>query len=169
MKGSEILLTAAQPRGVFLEGLLAANQTPYPGSAMMIVAGAALVNGEPTWTPYAPSADGDPRLAAILLPDSLQGQLYSTAYASPGASAGGRVFLYCPLAGEYMNIAVAPQVGTGSANAYTIGERMIPSHSTAPGQFIQTSTSSVQAWFMSMEHYDATADAVGWLFSQKQF
>ena len=177
MLGSEILLTAPQPRGVFLEGTLSDTNTIYPGAAMQVVS-VSLPNasnfqgGQPLWQRYAPSADGDPRLCAILLPDWGQGQLFSTAYVN-----GARVFLYCPLAGEYMNILVPPQAGTGSANAYDVGMRLIPDHSVVSagsytnvgGGFITTATSSVMAWFMAMEHYDAPVDAPGWLWAQKQF
>ena len=160
MNGSEIVVTAPKPRGVFVEGTI--NDTSYPGTAMQIVSGQTFLGGEPYWQHYAPSADADPRLCAILLADTEQGQLYSTAYA-----VGARCQVYCPLAGEYVNVIVAPQQGSSSANAYTIGERLVPQHTT--GQFIIESTSSIQAWFMSMEHYDAPADLIGWLWCQKQF
>jgi len=175
MKGSEILLTAPQPRGVFLEGTMAANIAPFPGTAMQIAANTAFIGGEPVHTVYAPSADGDPRLCMILLPDVFQGQLFSTAYPSQ-ATPVNRSRCYCPLAGEYMNVCVAPGAGTGSANAHFIGDRLIPSHAavtvggttSTPGVFINTSTSSVRAWFQSMEHYDAPVDGLGWLFTQYQ-
>lgn len=159
MLGIEIVV-ASHPRGLFLEGTI--DDTSLPGTAMQMTPGAAFSGNEPHWEHYQPSADGDPRLCAILLPDYLQGQLFSTAYA-----AGARGFLYCPLPGEQVNVCCAPQPGTGSADAYTIGERLIPQHTT--GQFIVESTSSFQAWFMAMEHVDLTPDVAGWVWSMKQF
>lgn len=175
MLGSSIVLTAPQPRGVFLEGTISdTSATLYPGAAAEIVAVALpgntnFVGGEPLWERYgkaAGMADADPRLCAILY-ENQQGGIFSTPYNN-----GDRCFLYCPLAGEYMNILVAPQAGTSSANAYSVGERLIPKStivSSTGGAFVIESTSSVQAWFMSMEHYDAPADAVGWLWAQRQF
>lgn len=159
MLGSEIVL-ASNPRGIFIEGTI--DDTSTPGTAMEITPGAAFAGNQPHWRHYQPTADGDPRLCAILLPDSDQGQLFSTAYVS-----GARCFLYCPLPGEQINVLVALQPGTGSANAYTIGERLIPQHTT--GQFIVESTSSFQAWFKSMEHVDIAADVIGWVWSIKEF
>lgn len=159
MLGTSIVV-ASNPRGLFLEGTI--DDTSLPGTAMEMTPGAAFSGQEPHWRHYQPSADGDPRLCAILLPDMLQGQLYSTAYV-----AGARCFLYCPVAGEDMNVLVAPQAGTSSANAYTIGERLIPSHSS--GEFIAEATSSFLAWFMVMEHVDIAADQTGWVWARKQF
>ncbi len=158
MKGTEIVV-ASHPRGVFLEGTI--DDTSLPGTAMEITPGATFTSNEPHWRHYQPAADGDPRLCVILRQDYLQGKLFSDAYI-----AGSRGFLYCPLPGEYMNVLAAPQVGTGSANAYTIGERLIPQHTT--GEFIAEATSSFAAWFMSMEHVDITADQVGWVWAIKQ-
>lgn len=159
MKGVEIILSA-QPRGVFLEGII--QGTPQPGTAMTVAVGVPFTNGRPNWVAYAGSANGDPRLCAILLNDWLQGMPFNGIYTS-----GQRGLLYAPLAGEEMNILVAPQVGTGSANAYTIGERFIPTAAT--GQFTATSvTSSTAAWFMCMEHVDIPPDVAGLVWAQKQ-
>lgn len=159
MLGNEIVVAAPEPRGIFLEGTI--DDTSLPGTAMQITPAATFVGGEPHWQHYQPSADADPRLAAILLNDALQGQIYSTAYV-----VGARCFLYCPLPGEYINIAIAGQQGTGNANVFTIGERFIPNHST--GLFSVTTTSSQIAWFMAMEAYTPPADQTAWLWTQKQ-
>ncbi len=158
MQGTEIELTN-EPRGRFLEGIV--SGTPVPGVAMQFVLGVAAVNGGMTYQVYSPSADGDPRLMAILLEDHLQGKTYLDAYVT-----GTRCFMYCPLPGDEMNIQVPSQQGTGSANAYTVGERLIAQHNT--GAFIVESTSSVHAEFTSMEHYDAPVDAIGWVWAMRQ-
>lgn len=143
-KGSDIILTSP-PRGVFLEGIV--SGTPSPGTVMQIKAGAAPVGGRHTWEVYNPTSDGDPRLVAVLLPDQLQGGIATAAYVS-----GTRCFMYVPLAGEEINMLAAGEPGTGSANAFTIGERLEIQHAT--GLLIQQSSSAGSAPFQSMEHID---------------
>lgn len=159
MLGSKIVV-ASNPRGLFLEGTI--DDTSMPGTAMQITPNTAFTGTEPHWEHYQPSADGDPRLSTILLPDDLQGQLYSTAYV-----ANARCFLYCPLPGETMNILVLGAAGTGSADTWKIGDRLIPAH--ASGKFVRESTSSFQAWFASMEYDQMSADVDAWLWAMKQF
>lgn len=154
MQGSKIIV-ASEPRGTFLEGVV--SGTPYPGTVMQLQAGTAPVGGRFTWEAYNPSADGDPRLWAVLIEDDLEGFAFSTAYVS-----GNRCKLYCPIPGEHMNMLVAGQVGTGSANAFTIAERFIAQHGT--GLLIKESTSATQAPFISLEHIDLPADQQGWVW-----
>ncbi len=151
MKGAEIIVTSA-PRGIFLEGTI--DDTSKPGTVMEITPLAAFAGGRPHWRHYQPSADADPRMMAVLLPDFEQGKTCFDAYVS-----GTRCFLYVPLAGEEINMLVAPQAGTGSADAYTIGERLTVQHTT--GQLIAESTSSIAAQFQSMEHIDLASQTAG--------
>lgn len=154
MLNSTILL-ASEPHGIFLEGIV--SGTPYPGTVMEIQNATAPINGEFTWQVYGTNAgmsDADPRLRAVLLEDKLQGFSYVSPYV-----AGQKCFLYCPIPGEMMNMMVAGQVGTGSANAFTIGERFIPHAST--GLLIKESTSATIAPFMCLEHIDLTPDQQG--------
>src|SRR5580698_1588931 len=106
MRGSQICLES-NPRGKFLEGIINAGNTPYPGTAMQIVPASAETSGDFNWEVYQPGADNDPLLIAILLEDRFSGGIYSTQYA-----ALTRCFLYVPLPGDYMNILVQPDSGT---------------------------------------------------------
>jgi hypothetical protein len=143
--GSDIIVSS-NPKGVFLEGVV--SGTPKPGTMMQIQAGTAAVAGRQTWEVYNPSgATGDPRLVAILLEDNLQGKGSGDAYVS-----GTRCFLYVPLYGEEMNILVKGQPGTGSANAFTVGERLEAEKGS--GKFIQQVTSASLSQFTCLEHID---------------
>ena len=161
-KGQEIVLTS-NPRGNYLEGII--GDASLPGTIMQIKAGVDAVNGRHTWVAlgnhsgntYNPGAATDPRLTAILLPDRLQGFTQSTAYVS-----GQRCFLYCPIPGDELNVLCAAQQGTGSADAYFVGERLVPSVSSGSnGQLVVQSTSGSRAPFVSAEHINLTADVAG--------
>lgn len=159
MKGNSILINGPQARGVSKSATI--DDTSYPGTMMQVTPAAALVNGRPHVEHYQPAADGDPRVKIVLVDDYTQGGLWSLP-----ATVGANVKIYYPLPGEEINVVVAAQVGTGNANAYTIGERLIPQHTT--GQMIAEATSSFAAWFMAMEAITITADAVGWVWVETQ-
>lgn len=171
MQGSRILMTS-EPKGIFLEGIV--SGTPYPGTVMEIKPGVNPVGGGATslgngftWQAYgtAGAATGDPRIWAVLTEDLLEGfSALATTAGVPSSQyvSGSRCFLYVPICGEFLNMCVAAEVGTGSANRYTIGERLTPYATT--GQLVVESTSGTRAPFMSMEHLDVTADQVGWLW-----
>jgi hypothetical protein len=115
-KGNSIIVTA-QPKGTFLEGFV--SGTPLPGHNMQIKAAVSPIGGEMTWEAATPSGgDGKPALIAILLEDSLQGKGVSDAYVS-----GTRCFMYCPVAGEDMNVRVGE--GGGTSNALAIGDLLM--------------------------------------------
>ena len=159
MRGSKILVSS-NPKGVFLEGTVVG--TPLPGSWGMVQAGTPAVNGRHTWVPYAPTADGDPRLVAIFLEDDLQGLTASQPYVS-----GTRCLLYCPLGGEELNVLTLGEPGTGSANAFFVGTRLIGAHLS--GKFVVTATSSLYAPFVVLEHIDQTppnTDTLVWAMYQ---
>lgn len=107
-RGSEIIVSA-NPQGVFLEGTI--YGTPKPGTVMQVKA-TALIGGRPVWQVYDTAGDGYPGMVAVLLPDSLQGGLATTAYAT-----GTHCFLYCPIAGEELNMLVADVSGTGTSGS----------------------------------------------------
>lgn len=154
MRGS-LIMAESFPKGCFLEGII--SGTPKPGTAMQIKAATELVAGEFTWEVYNPSADGDPRLMAILLEDDLQGGIYSTAYVS-----GTRGKLYVPLPGELINILLKDVSGTGDTHA--IGDRVMAEHGS--GKFIVQSTSSGNGPFTLLETLAAfTAD--GWCLAMR--
>ncbi len=136
MRGQEIIL-ASNPKGVFLEGQI--SGTPYPGTVMEIK-NTAFVNGRPVWQVWS-KATGAYGLVAVLLPDNMQGALYSTAYVD-----GAHGFLYCPVRGEELNMRVTDVAGT--ADDVAIGALF--SIESATGQLIANSA-NVYPCFTSME------------------
>lgn len=160
MRGSSILLTVPNYGNAF-EGTIVGTNL-YPGIAVTVEAGVSVDGlGRMTWQPFTATSNGDPRLCCILLNDDEQGFIWSVPYVT-----GTRAKLYCPLSGDEMNICVAAEAGTGSANAYTVGERLMPQ--TPTGQHVVQSSSSGNATFASMEHLDVTPDVVGWLWCMRQ-
>jgi hypothetical protein len=167
MKGQTIIVTGF-PKGARDEGILALNA--YPGTKMEIKNGVLPIGGRHTWQPYGTNAGmstNDPRACAILLADDLQGSAPLTQL----LAANNRAFLYFPLPGEDMNILLAGQAGTGSTNAFTIGERLSPQVSATPaltGLYILQGTSASNAEFISKEHIDEIADQTILCWAQKQ-
>jgi hypothetical protein len=151
-KGSGIIVTS-NPQGKQLEGFV--SGTPKPGTMMQIQVGTALVGGRFTWEAYAPGADGEQRLVAILLPNDEEGQLATTAFVS-----GTRCKLYVPCAGEEMNILFGDTAGTGDDIA--VGDMLIAD--TGTGKFIKTTGSPESEPFQALEALsDPTADQLLWV------
>lgn len=113
-KGNEILISSPH-RGVFLEGII--SGTDKPGTVMQVVAATEPVNGRFTWQCYNQSWDAQPGLIAVLLPNKIAGGTSTTAYTS-----GERCYLYCPAAGEELNMIIENVSGT--ADDYAIGDRL---------------------------------------------
>jgi len=111
--GNEIIVSS-EPRGVRKEGYI--SGALLPGTLVQIMAATEPVNGRFTWEAYNTAADGDQRLVAVLLEDSLQGKTAADAYVS-----GDRCFIYCPVAGEELNVRVSA-AGTGTGNSQAIGD-----------------------------------------------
>jgi hypothetical protein len=154
MRGSTIVV-ACDPAGIFLEGII--TDTSVPGTCMEIdptFEHQPLVGGRHHWRHYQPAADGQQRQIAILREDDMQGILYNTPYV-----ANTRCFMYVPALGEEMNVRVAGQPGTGSANEYDPGDRLTPQAAT--GMFILQSTSATWAPFKVMEEITVTPDVTG--------
>ena len=135
-KGNAIVL-AANPRGIFLEGI--ADGAVSPGHMCQIKSATEPVNGRHTWQVFNGAADGEQTIVAIAIEDKLQGRTASTAYAS-----GERLFLYVPCSGEEMNIMVQ-----ASAGALVIGGKLIVDDST--GTFILTTGTPESEPFVIME------------------
>lgn len=145
-KGNEIVVSA-DPKGTFLEGIV--SGTPKPGTVMQMTSAAA-VGGRNTWTAYAPGTDGQQRLIAVLLNDTLQGTLATTAYVT-----GARCFLYCPIPGEELNMLKGDVSGTG--DDFAIGDLLMVDSGT--GKVIATTGTPESNPFVCMETVtDPTAD-----------
>lgn len=155
-RGNEIIVSA-NPRGVFMEGVIASGETPKPGVAMQIQAATALVGGRHTFEMYNVAADGSRPNGPIylLLPDHLQGRTAETAYA-----AGDRAFLYTPLPGEEFNLRIGGSVVSGTATIAK-GTVLIPDDGT--GLFIPTASTPEIECAMTLEATtDANTDVLTW-------
>lgn len=142
MLGNEIVLST-EPRGVFLEGIINGSDV-LPGSLMAISSGEDPESGRHYWEPYDPSSDGDRNLIAILLADDYQGRTAADAY-----SDGERCFLYCPAAGEELNVRVAAS-GTGTGDNQAIGQKYMASTSIV-GCLVETNGDPESEPFVAME------------------
>lgn len=171
-KGNKIVISS-DPRGRFIEGFLSHTDstTPKPGTCMEIDTGVEPVGGRFTWEPFGVTAassnqgvaaDGDQRLIAVLLPDTLQGVAADTAYsaATSGPSGNGsvRIFMYIPLPGDELNMIVEDVGGTGDDIA--IGNILEVDDGT--GKLI-LSTSGESEPFIALETItNPTADTLLW-------
>jgi len=157
-KGNEIIVSA-NPKGRFLEGVV--TGTPKPGTVMEIDWSEAKSNGRFTWEPYGTTAadgirgvgaDGDRRIIAVLLPDSLQGKAATAAYVT-----GDRCFLYVPQAGEELNMLVEDVAGTG--DDLRVGDIMIVDDGT--GKLLETTGDPESEPFIVLEAVtNPTADTL---------
>ncbi len=146
-KGNEIVVTS-NPRGCFKEGLI--DGALKPGTLMQLKASTAAVGGRFTWQRYQRGTDGERSLVAVLLPDHLQGKTATQAYVD-----GDRCFLYCPVAGEEINVLVDDISGT--ADDVAIGDRFIID--TETGRLIATTGTPESEPFEALEAVvDPTAD-----------
>jgi hypothetical protein len=142
-KGNEIIVSA-EPMGRFIEGIV--HTALKPGTCVQIQAGTAPIGGRFEWEAYNPDADGNQRLVAVLLHDSLQGKLATDAYV-----AGDRCFLYCPIAGEELNMLVT-DLDTGTTEAWAIGDLMMIDDGT--GKLVATTGSPEMESFILLEAFD---------------
>lgn len=157
-RGNAIIISAPEsPRGVMMEGYVAAGETPKPGTIMQMDPTVSLRGGRHTFKIYNADADGARPKGPlwILREDYLQGKLVTEAYA-----AGDRCFLYCPVAGEEFNLLLADVEGT--ADDHTAGEMLIIKDTT--GKLIATTGSPESEPFMLLETLtDPTADQLVWV------
>jgi hypothetical protein len=146
-RGNEIIVSA-NPRGVFLEGIV--SGTPKPGTCMQIKAATEMVNGRFTYEAYNRDADGNRYPIIVLLPDNLRGKLATEAYAD-----GDRGFFYCPLPGEELNVLKLDVSGT--ADDFAIGQQLIVDDGT--GKVLGTTGSPEAEPFICLETItDPTTD-----------
>ncbi len=101
-RGTTVIISA-QPQGKFLEGVI--NDTSKPGTVMEIMT-PFYRGGRHLWRHFS-RTDGYKALVAVLTEDSLQGKIISDAYV-----AASRCFLYCPIAGEELNMLFLDVAGT---------------------------------------------------------
>jgi hypothetical protein len=157
MAKGNCIIVSSNPKGVFLEGVI--DGTPKPGTVMQIKAATAAQGGRFTWEVFNTSADGEQRIIAVLLEDSLQGKAATAAYVD-----GDRCFLYCPIAGEMLNMLVADVAGTGTtaAEAKAIGDLLMVDDGT--GKLIDTTGSPESEPFILLEAQaePISADALLW-------
>lgn len=151
MASGNKIIVSAHPQGKFLEGII--SGTPKPGTVMQIKAATEPVGGRFTWEAYDRSHDAMPGLIAVLLPDTLQGKLNTDAYVS-----GERGFLYCPIAGEQLNMIIENVAGT--ADDYAIGDLLEVNDGTGKLQDAHTGTThNYSIPFVCLETItDPTAD-----------
>ena len=150
------IIVSAEPRGRFVEGIIASGETPKPGTIMQIKIATALVGGRWTWEMYNADADGGRPKGPfiVLLPDDLQGKAATVAYA-----AGDRCFGYIPLAGDELNLLIGDVSGTG--DDHTKGEMLIVDDTT--GELIATTGTPETEVAMLLETLtDPTADQLAW-------
>lgn len=153
-KGNEIIVSA-DPKGVFIEGTI--SGALKPGICMQVKAATEPTQGNNyTWEAFNQASDGTLALVAVLLPDQLRGKLATDAYVD-----GDHCFLYCPVAGEHLNMLVADVAGTGTSSTENkaIGDRMMIDDTT--GKLVDDSSgASVPFIIMETQAEPISADAL---------
>lgn len=160
MRGTQIIVSS-EPQGKFMEGIIGAGITPYPGTAMQLDISESLQGGRHVWELYNADADGGRPKGPIiiLIENKLLGRDYSTAYA-----AAERCFGYVPETGDELNLLLGDVSGT--ADAHTKGEILIIDDTT--GEFIATTGSPEEEVAMLLETLSApTADTLAWCVWQR--
>lgn len=155
-RGNRIIVTA-DPKGNFLEGYIAAGETPKPGTILQIDPTVALKGGRHTWKIYNRDADGNHPLGpfAVLIEDLKQGKTTSDAFV-----AGTRCQMYCPLPGDELNLLVANIAGT--ADDHAAGEILMVDDST--GMMIATTGTPESECAVLLEAItDPVADTLSWV------
>lgn len=114
MRGSEIIVTS-EPKGQFEEGTV--SGTPLPGMIAEIVPQSAQVRGGRYSWRASSVTTGSFRDVWVFREDNQQGKTATDAYVN-----GTACFLYAPLIGEDINVLLAAEPGTGSADAVKVGD-----------------------------------------------
>lgn len=153
-RGNRIILTP--DRGIPVEGIINAGETPKPGTVYQIDATQAMQGGRHVWKQFTRDADGDrPKGPLIVLTeDILQGKTTTDAY-----GAGDRAFGFIPFAGCELNLLFKNVAGT--ADDVVAGDLFIVD--TGTGKVIVTTGTVESEPAMALEALtDPTADALVW-------
>lgn len=156
MAKGNCIVVQSDPKGLFMEGFIAAGETPKPGTILQRDASVALIGGRHTYKIYDRAADGDqPQGPFFLLRENyLLGKAATVAYA-----AGDRCFLYVPLPGDEVNLLLLNIAGT--ADDHALGEILMVDDGT--GKLIATTGSPETEVAMLQEAVtDPTADTLAW-------
>lgn len=105
------IIVSEEPKGHFIEGLLASGQTPKPGQCISL-------KSDGTYEAWNGAADGEQDEVIILLDDNLQGKTVDDAYAD-----GARFFAYIPLPGDELMVLCANISGSG--DTYPVAQKLI--------------------------------------------
>ncbi len=156
------IIVSGNYRGRRFEGTLTTGLTVTAGIVVNML-NTAKVGGRFFWEPFGETgassnngvaADGDQRLIAVLLPDRDQGQLVTTTIAT-----GSRIFLYCPLPGEELNLIFENQSGTGDDADIAIGDQLMVDNGT--GKLLVAGGSEQAEPFIAVEaQTDVAADVL---------
>lgn len=161
MRGQTTIVDA-NPQGKFTEGIVKAGQTFYPGMAVVKDASVDLVNGRHTYKIPDSGTDGNMQGAIWIVTDEMlakRGRGMTSATSFDSYAAGERVSLYCPLAGEELNLLLKNIAGT--ADDHTKGEILLIDDAT--GLFIATTGSPQTKSAKLLETItDPTADTQAW-------
>lgn len=154
-RGSNQIIVSSEPRGSFMEGFVKTGETFYPGMIVQKDVSVALRQGRHTYQIYNVAADGDPTPGPlyVVLNDYLRGNLVSSSIA-----AGERVFLYCPQAGDELNLLVENISGT--ADDHTKGEGLMVNDGS--GKLIATDGAQKTVAQLLETITDPTADTLAW-------
>lgn len=137
------IVVSNDPRGRFIEGVLAAGQTPKPGQHISL-------KSDGTYEAWNGAADGERDEVIILCEDILRGRTVDDAYA-----AGDRFRAYIPLPGDEVQCLFGNASGT--ADDVLVGDKMIIDDGT--GKVIVTTGSPESEPYRALEAItDPTAD-----------
>jgi hypothetical protein len=156
-RGNTIIVTA-NPRGIMEEGYVATGETHYPGMVIQRDASIALKGGRHTYKIYDRAADGDQPIGAFWIVterlNALLGKDMTASY-----TAGDRMSIYSPVAGEELNLLIANLSGTGDDHA--VNEILMVDDGT--GKLIATTGSPETEVAQLLEAItDPTADTLAW-------
>lgn len=156
-RGNSIIVsTEASVIGPLTEGYAKTGETPSPGVCVVKDPTVALKHGRHTYKLYAPGTDGEMPAGAkwIVTEDTKLGRTMNDAYA-----AGEIMRLYCPYAGNEMNLLLADVAGTG--DDHSAGEKLILD--TGTGRFIATTGTPEEEVALLLEAVtDPTAATLAW-------
>lgn len=158
-RGNTIIVSCGDsPKGVFVEGVVGVGQTFYPGMIVQRDATVALKSGRASYTVFNRDADGDHPAGALWVVTGMLSALQGKSL-TDSIAAGERVQLYCPIAGEELNLLVGDVAGTG--DDHSAGEILMVDDGT--GKLIATTGSpEVEVALLLETITDPTADTLAW-------